>query len=92
MSWRIQTNSELIAHYNQDMIARKGAIEFAILLTDLFQAYQASLVAQSVIDEMNKPFEMQDTNINLGCSVGIALFPWMAHLGTIDEKCRSGHV
>ncbi len=61
--------------YAQDMIIRNGGDEFSILLTDLFQAYQASLIAQRIVDELSTPFSINQSKIKLGASVGISLYP-----------------
>lgn len=61
--------------YAQDMIIRNGGDEFSILLTDLFQAYQASLIAQRIVDELSTPFTINQSKLKLGASVGISLYP-----------------
>ncbi|MCG8611419.1 MAG: diguanylate cyclase, partial [Pseudomonadales bacterium] len=62
-------------YYAEDMIIRNGGDEFSILLTDLFQAYQASLIAQRIIDELSLPFKAGDSNVKLGASIGISIYP-----------------
>ncbi len=59
-----------------DMLARLGGDEFVVLLDTLPLPEHASLVAQSLIDALSQPIEIDGIGeIFLGCSVGISLFP-----------------
>ncbi|MCP5160446.1 MAG: EAL domain-containing protein [Hahellaceae bacterium] len=57
------------------MVVRLGGDEFTVLLTDLRQAHQASLVAQRIIDVISAPFMVMNREVNVGASVGIAMYP-----------------
>jgi diguanylate cyclase (GGDEF)-like protein len=57
-----------------DMLARIGGDEFVILCTVADPAAAAEL-AQRVIVSMSEPFEMNDIQMRIGTSIGIALYP-----------------
>ncbi|RMF13698.1 MAG: EAL domain-containing protein [Gammaproteobacteria bacterium] len=59
----------------QDMLARLGGNEFAVLLTELTQAHQASLAAGRIQEVMKKPFVIDEQEIMLSASMGISLYP-----------------
>jgi diguanylate cyclase (GGDEF)-like protein len=58
-----------------DTLARLGGDEFAIIQTDVTVAHQAALLAQRLIDEVKRPFEIEGLHVRVGVSVGIALAP-----------------
>ena len=53
--------------------ARLGGDEFAILATGLGQTKTAAFAAQSVLDALGAPFEIDGNRVDVGCSIGIAL-------------------
>ena len=55
-----------------DLVARLQGDQFAIMLADLDQAEDASLVAEKVIAELAKPMKVSDRTIATSASVGIA--------------------
>lgn len=55
-----------------DLVARLQGDQFAIMLADLDQAEDASLVAEKVIAEIALPIEIDDRSISVSASVGIA--------------------
>lgn len=58
-----------------DIVVRLGGDEFTIILTDIEQAHQASMVAQRVVDVLSHPFEIAGAEISIGASIGIAMYP-----------------
>lgn len=60
---------------SDDIVARLGGDEFVILLEDIKKASDASLVAQNIIDEINQPICIDEIKLDVGCSIGISLFP-----------------
>ncbi|WP_413702296.1 putative bifunctional diguanylate cyclase/phosphodiesterase [Psychromonas sp. KJ10-10] len=56
-----------------EIFARLGGDEFAITLTDLESSEHASIVAQRIINAMQKPLEIVSTPIHSTVSIGIAL-------------------
>jgi diguanylate cyclase (GGDEF)-like protein len=59
----------------EDTIARVGGDEFIILLTDIATNTQALVVAQKIVDGMKVPFNVVDKALQLGASVGVAIYP-----------------
>ncbi len=56
-------------------IARLGGDEFGLLLPSAQSESQATAVAERIIDIVNTPFTIQDETINIGCKVGISIYP-----------------
>ena len=56
-------------------IARLGGDEFIVLLTDVQRTDDAALVAQRLVDTLNEPVTVQGTEVFVGGSVGVAMFP-----------------
>lgn len=61
-----------------DILARMGGDEFTILLRDLQQSTDATLVAQKLISVINEPVHLNSHHCHVGASIGIALFPYSA--------------
>ncbi|MBU2668490.1 sensor domain-containing diguanylate cyclase [Actinoplanes bogorensis] len=58
-----------------DVVARLGGDEFAILLTRDPDENVASEVAMRICERLRLPFRIDDRNLTVGGSVGIALYP-----------------
>jgi diguanylate cyclase len=58
-----------------DTVSRYGGDEFVILLTDLEQASDASVIASKVIASLGAPQIVAEHVVRLGCSIGISMFP-----------------
>jgi diguanylate cyclase (GGDEF)-like protein len=59
-----------------DMLARLGGDEFAIIQDDEPEQHQAAIaVALRIIDVLGRPFEIQEQQVSIGTSVGIAFAP-----------------
>ncbi len=58
-----------------DTVARLGGDEFAVLLPELHSAEDASVVAQNFIDALQEPFCLEGHCLNIGASIGVAIFP-----------------
>ncbi len=58
-----------------DTVARLGGDEFTVTLTDLSQKEDAAIVADKIINELARPFEIHKQIIHIGCSIGITTFP-----------------
>ena len=58
-----------------DTVARLGGDEFVMLLPGLSGAGDAALVASHLIDEVAKPYEIDNLELRVTPSVGISLFP-----------------
>jgi predicted signal transduction protein with EAL and GGDEF domain len=59
-----------------DTLARLGGDEFAVLIEELPTPQEAASVAQSLIEEMKRPFLLPDGHkLYVGTSIGISIFP-----------------
>jgi diguanylate cyclase (GGDEF)-like protein len=57
----------------EDTSARLGADEFIILLEEVSDDIGAARVAQRIVDALEKPFEIDDDEVFVGASIGVAL-------------------
>lgn len=60
---------------DDDVVSRLGGDEFAILLTRDPDEQVATAVADRIVDRLREPFPIDDLQVRIGGSVGIALFP-----------------
>ncbi len=64
---------------SSDVLGRLGEDEFAILLSELSDQKEASVVTASVIKRiyqmLKKPFAIEDQNISINVSIGVSLYP-----------------
>jgi diguanylate cyclase (GGDEF)-like protein/PAS domain S-box-containing protein len=58
-----------------DTVARFGADEFALALSNLARPDDASMVAQTVLDALGRPFEIEGQRVYVSASLGIAVSP-----------------
>ncbi len=58
-----------------DSIARLGGDEFTVTLTELQQKQDATIVAEKIILDLSRPFQIHGQTIHIGCSIGITSFP-----------------
>jgi diguanylate cyclase (GGDEF)-like protein len=58
-----------------DTVVRFGGDEFVLLLTGLHQKSEAAYIADKVLKLMQQPFELSVERVNIGCSIGIAMYP-----------------
>ena len=59
----------------QDTVARMGGDEFTILLTDLLDRRGAAAVAQKVLEAVRHPVSVDEHELFVTTSIGIAIFP-----------------
>ena len=56
-------------------LARLGGDQFALVQADIEQPYEAAELAQSILDDLEAPFAIDDQQIRLRATIGITLFP-----------------
>jgi diguanylate cyclase (GGDEF)-like protein len=56
-------------------VARIGGDEFVVIQTGIRQAGEARFLAQRIIKAISLPFSLQDQEIYIGVSIGIAIAP-----------------
>ncbi len=57
------------------MAARLGGDEFTVLLNDMAYATDAAIVSRRILDLVSQPFLIDEHEICVGASIGIAVFP-----------------
>ena len=72
----VQASKRILAEIqSSDTLARIGGDEFVMLLSSDPQPEKVSLVATRVIEALRKPFHIEGHRVDVGASVGIALYP-----------------
>ena len=56
-------------------MARFGGDEFVILLEPITQKHEVKIVEEKLLDAMAKPFQLDTQRVEVGLSIGIAMFP-----------------
>lgn len=56
-------------------LARLGGDQFALVQADIEQPYEAAELAQSVLDDLELPFLLDQQEVRLRATIGITLFP-----------------
>ncbi len=60
---------------SSDTVARVGGDEFTLVLSQIGEKADASLVAEKIIAALSEPFWLQGEACRIGGSIGIAVFP-----------------
>ena len=72
----IQVSQRLLASVRaSDTVARIGGDEFVILLPSIEQEGDAVLVAEKILQALNRPFSVADHGLRISGSIGIASYP-----------------
>ena len=74
----LRGHDTLSRQYGEDStssIARLGGDEFIVLLTDVPSATDAAAVARRLVDVLREPVTVQGTEVFVGGSVGVAVYP-----------------
>jgi len=58
-----------------DTVVRFGGDEFVLVLTGLHHSNEAGFVADKVLQQLQSPFELSSNTEQIGCSIGIAMYP-----------------
>jgi diguanylate cyclase (GGDEF)-like protein len=58
-----------------DLVGRIGGDEFMLLLTDCHDQESIAAFARKIIDKISQPYTADGVEMNIGASIGIALFP-----------------
>lgn len=79
-----ETGDTLLSHASErlkqcvrgsDLIARLGGDEFVIVLDEITQIQDVSVIAEKITTALTKPFHINRHAITVGVSIGIALWP-----------------
>ncbi len=60
---------------DSDMVARLGSDEFGIIVTDVTDLEGTERIAKRVMKSLRAPYPVDDTAVEVGASIGVALFP-----------------
>jgi diguanylate cyclase (GGDEF)-like protein len=66
-----------------DRLARYGGDEFVILIEHVTEKHEVKIVEEKLIEAMAKPFQLDEQRVEVGLSIGIAMFPGD---GTTNEQ------
>ena len=71
----VRQSDSVTRHDDQEPVtlSRLGGDEFTVLLTHLASAQNAAKVAQRILESLNAPFQIDDRQVVLTASIGIAL-------------------
>ncbi len=70
-----------------DTVARLGGDEFAVILTNVREEHDASVVASKIIDALRPPFIVDGHEVFIGASIGITFYrPGQDERDTLLEK------
>ncbi|CAI8880961.1 diguanylate cyclase [Brevibacillus sp. IT-7CA2] len=58
-----------------DVVARLGGDEFTIMQNQLQDRSEATALAEHIMNQLQRPFELDGHVFNVSCSIGIALYP-----------------
>ena len=69
--------SERLGHLVSDneMVGRLGGDEFAVVVRDASDAARVEKLAQTIIDTLSRPYEVDAHTLYIGASVGVAIGP-----------------
>lgn len=69
--------SERLKHHvrDYDTISRLGGDEFTIIIEDIQQPEDASLIAQNLLIAFDEPIILDEQQLHISLSIGISLFP-----------------
>lgn len=58
-----------------DIISRLGGDEFTVLVRGHISESGLAVLANQIIKALSEPFMVSDTQVGIGCSIGIAIYP-----------------
>jgi diguanylate cyclase (GGDEF)-like protein/PAS domain S-box-containing protein len=59
----------------QDVVARLSGDEFAVALFDIRQHFEATTVAQKLLQSLAEPFIIDGNDLRVGASIGVSVYP-----------------
>lgn len=71
---------------SQDTVARLGGDEFILLLSEFNSPSDAENLANKILKEIRKPLKIQEHELNISLSIGVALYPRDGETSTVLLK------
>ncbi|MCW9017174.1 MAG: EAL domain-containing protein, partial [Kangiellaceae bacterium] len=72
---------------NGDILSRLGGDEFTVILESVMSNRTAAIVAEKIIKTLSQPFVVNNNEIFIGASIGIAKFPESAYDAEALLRC-----
>jgi len=72
-----------ISPITESVLSRLGGDEFVVLLPEIRDRFAAATVAQRILDRLERPFTIGDSEVFIAASVGIATFPYDGHTAEV---------
>jgi len=60
---------------SEDTVARQGGDEFIVFMPHLENAHGPATLADKLVAALSQPFHVDGRELNIGCSIGIAVYP-----------------
>ncbi|WP_341501997.1 EAL domain-containing protein [Gallaecimonas sp. GXIMD4217] len=60
---------------SSDTLSRQGGDEFILILQNISDSTEVAYIAERILEQFESPFQVQDYSLNIGTSIGIALYP-----------------
>ncbi|MEA2091883.1 MAG: diguanylate cyclase, partial [Campylobacterota bacterium] len=60
---------------DEDTLARLGGDEFTVILEDITQTQDASLIASKLLESLSKIIQIDDNDLYVSSSIGISIYP-----------------
>ena len=58
-----------------DTVSRQGGDEFMVMLSDVSDLEAINSVAIEILDKVNRPYRLEEHNLTISTSIGIAIYP-----------------
>jgi diguanylate cyclase (GGDEF)-like protein/PAS domain S-box-containing protein len=58
-----------------DTLARLGGDEFTVILSEMDRRRDATICAETILEHLGRPIEIDDHEVFVGASIGIAIYP-----------------
>ncbi len=58
-----------------DQVCRVEGDEFAVILSPIYQEYDARVIAEKILDTLNSPFTLQGHTLQIDSNIGMSFYP-----------------